>query len=641
VFGLYRAAEVAVYIAAFPAMVVQRCDAPRKHLPDVNYLGFNQDQTCLAIGTWCGFMIFSTENLELLLQEACGSISLIEMLFRTSLLALMWLSSPHTPMSSSRKLTMWNTKEQCSVCQLHVSAHIHGVKMNHRRLAVLLKLKIHIFDLKTLKSLHVLDRSASAWADPALDWLCASSERGHLATPVSLAENVQRHGTDDRNVCLPLHSEVLRDAHLQNNAWSHEADFAPAGDQHASPCDHAEAKFGLVTLVDTYTLKPVGTVLAHRSPVQALCLNPTGQLLATASTKGTVIRIFGVPSLDLLCAFRRGASSCRIFGLLFSRDSTHVCASASSGTVHIFKNSNRMLDSLPLHSEDATVGAAQREMVARTMPLTGHANKMDNIDIASLPIIACGEQQQQQQQQSSLTLQQPEKVSTSAVPITTAVRLGPVNSGPREEITDDADELSEWNVVAERPERLLELCINVPSYDSACTRRNPLHTLSAVSGYAVQNTAKYAKSFLQMLPQPCRELVDAPRAFAWVHLKEQEELPSCDHTCNGRPGDLGYLIPKLPFADNLRCAMLGGASDGQSVHGGFVACVIARLQNGGNRSEVLVATARGCAHIYDWSPTDGGECRLRREFSLIGEWSQHFAMGPPEWVQFPDMSRDE
>ena len=110
-----------------------------------------------------------------------------------------------------------------------------------------------------------------------------------------------------------------------------------------------------MTIVDTYTLQPVGTFLAHRSPVQALSLNPTGQLLASASVKGTVVRVFGVPSFELLCVFRRGTNPCQIHELLFSRDSAHICASAATGTVHIFRNTCEMLRSLPLESEEANI----------------------------------------------------------------------------------------------------------------------------------------------------------------------------------------------------------------------------------------------------------------------------------------------
>lgn len=381
------------------------------------------------------------------------------------------------------------------------------------------------------------------------------------------------------------------------------------GTSNAHPGECAEAQLGLVTLVDTYTLKPVGAVLAHRSPVQALCLNPTGQLLATASTKGTVIRVFAVPSLDLVCAFRRGSVSCRIFGLLFSRDSTHICASASSGTVHIFKNSEKVLDSLPLQSEDATVGAAQREMISKTAPAGGGIAETP----PSTQLSPAGGQLSRERSVGELS--GPARHSGQ-------VSLGPikadVNRTDCTTLDNDFEDLSDWHVVDERPERMLELYVNTPSCSSTCTsfgaRKNAIQTLSAVSEFAVENTARYAKSLLQMLPQPCRELVDAPRAFAWVHLREQEEL---------RTGGVSTCI-------------------GGGISGGFVACVNSRPRGSpGDRVEVLVATARGCAHVYDLSATAGGECRLRTEHSFAFHSLQHDRPAVPPFLSAVDAKAEE
>ena len=62
----------------------------------------------------------------------------------------------------------------------------------------------------------------------------------------------------------------------------------------------------------------------------------TGTILATASTSGTVIRLFAVPSGSHLCTFRRGSRPAVIYSLSFSQDSTVLAVASSSGTVHIF-----------------------------------------------------------------------------------------------------------------------------------------------------------------------------------------------------------------------------------------------------------------------------------------------------------------
>lgn len=77
---------------------------------------------------------------------------------------------------------------------------------------------------------------------------------------------------------------------------------------------------------------------AHDSPLAALAFSPTGSRLATASEKGTVIRVFNVADGTRLYEFRRGVKRCvRISALAFSPDAGFLAASSNTETVHVFK----------------------------------------------------------------------------------------------------------------------------------------------------------------------------------------------------------------------------------------------------------------------------------------------------------------
>ena len=78
-------------------------------------------------------------------------------------------------------------------------------------------------------------------------------------------------------------------------------------------------------------------VEAHRSPLSCIAVNDAGTLLATASDKGTIIRIFSIPSARKLYQFRRGSMPSRIFSMAFNATSTLLCVSSATDTVHIFK----------------------------------------------------------------------------------------------------------------------------------------------------------------------------------------------------------------------------------------------------------------------------------------------------------------
>ncbi|CAB1350225.1 unnamed protein product, partial [Coregonus sp. 'balchen'] len=82
----------------------------------------------------------------------------------------------------------------------------------------------------------------------------------------------------------------------------------------------------------------VTMIPAHDSPLAALTFNASGTKLASASERGTVIRVFSIPEGQRLFEFRRGMKRyVNISSLSFSPDAQFLCASSNTETVHIFK----------------------------------------------------------------------------------------------------------------------------------------------------------------------------------------------------------------------------------------------------------------------------------------------------------------
>lgn len=98
------------------------------------------------------------------------------------------------------------------------------------------------------------------------------------------------------------------------------------------------ATIGEVQVFDTINLRAANMIPAHDSPLAALAFDASGTKLATASEKGTVIRVFSIPEGQKLFEFRRGVKRCvSICSLAFSMDGMFLSASSNTETVHIFK----------------------------------------------------------------------------------------------------------------------------------------------------------------------------------------------------------------------------------------------------------------------------------------------------------------
>jgi autophagy-related protein 18 len=98
------------------------------------------------------------------------------------------------------------------------------------------------------------------------------------------------------------------------------------------------SQVGEVQIFDTINLKTVTMIPAHDSPLAAIAFDSTGSKLATASEKGTVIRVFSIPHGQRLFEFRRGVRrNAAIYSLSFSTDSMYLSCSSNLETIHIFR----------------------------------------------------------------------------------------------------------------------------------------------------------------------------------------------------------------------------------------------------------------------------------------------------------------
>ena len=109
------------------------------------YCTFNQDSSCLAVGTKRGFRIYQCIPFELINWADIGPVSIIEMQFTSNILAL--VGQGDHPQFSQRRLTIWDTKLQLATVEISFVSKIVGVKMNSLRIFAATKDRIFLYTL--------------------------------------------------------------------------------------------------------------------------------------------------------------------------------------------------------------------------------------------------------------------------------------------------------------------------------------------------------------------------------------------------------------------------------------------------------------------------------------------------------------
>lgn len=240
-------------------------------------LTFNQDCTSLAMGTKKSYALFTINQdnrVDEIYDCAYDDVRIIERLFSSSLTALVSNQAP-------RKLRVCHFKKGTEICSYSFADTIQAVKLNRVRLIVCLEESIYIHNMRDMKVLHTIRDVPS---NP--EGLCALS-------------------SDNENSFLAYPGSSIT---------------------------------GEVQIFDTLNLKLGTMISAHESPLAAMAFDMTGTKLATASNKGTVIRVHNVIDGTRLFEFRRGVRrAATIHSLAFSPDAMFLAASSNTETIHIFR----------------------------------------------------------------------------------------------------------------------------------------------------------------------------------------------------------------------------------------------------------------------------------------------------------------
>ncbi|KAM7533496.1 hypothetical protein Aperf_G00000124202 [Anoplocephala perfoliata] len=242
----------------------------------IYFVDFNQDYTSLCVGTRSGYSLLSTENDQIVETYAVDGdpMCLVGRLFTSNLVTLVSLADP-------RRLLIYHSRRDSLICDYRYSNTILAVKMNRQRLIVCVENEIFIHNIRDMELLHRIEDTPS-----------------------------NRNGV----IAFSSHPEKCLLAYPGSN------------------------RTGTVYIFDATKFTNVTSIAAHDSPLAELAFNSSSTLLATASERGTVVRVFTIPDGEKVMEFRRGLARCvSVCSLTFSLDDHFLVCASNTETIHVFK----------------------------------------------------------------------------------------------------------------------------------------------------------------------------------------------------------------------------------------------------------------------------------------------------------------
>lgn len=210
-------------------------------VPTLLHLSFNQDSGCFAVGTDRGFRIYNCDPFREIFRrdfDSGGGIGVVQMLFRCNILALVGGGpEPEYPLN---KVMIWDDHQSRCIGELSFRSEVKSVRLRRDRIVVILAQKIFVYNFADLKLLHQIETIANPKG------LC---EVSHVSGSMVL-------------VCPGLQKGQVR--------------------------------------VEHYASKRTKFIMAHDSRIACFALTNDGRLLATASSKGTLVRVYNTMDGSLL-----------------------------------------------------------------------------------------------------------------------------------------------------------------------------------------------------------------------------------------------------------------------------------------------------------------------------------------------------
>ena len=199
------------------------------------------------------------------------------MLKRTNILAL--VGGGKIPKFPTNQLIIWDDHQGKIISKLRFNDNIMSVRLRSDKIIVLTRNKFYAFNLNNLVTLGIIET---------------------FDNPLGII-GISNGDNNKLIVAFPYESQG-----------------------HAFVCNITEK------------CEKLCEISPHNSKIACMAINKEGTLLATASDKGTIIRIFSTNDGQKLSEFRRGNTTVEMNCITFDLNNKFLGCSSNVGTIHIF-----------------------------------------------------------------------------------------------------------------------------------------------------------------------------------------------------------------------------------------------------------------------------------------------------------------
>ncbi|RKP31252.1 hypothetical protein METBISCDRAFT_14403 [Metschnikowia bicuspidata] len=329
---------------------------------EINDLGFNQDFSYIIMSSSAGYRIFNCEPFGEF--YALGSdkanpkpTAFLRILFSTSLAVIV----PKGP-SETRVLHVHNMKQNQKICELTFPLDIVDLMLNRKRLVVFLEVgQIYLYDLSTIRLVKILDINSFVQADGTkvpVQAALSTDDNSLLVIPILMinaltdlletasggcGENFS-HG--ESPVLRPTDSTVINSISQFIEFTRKNTDTRLLKADVITLEDIQNDSQGWILVYDAIHLRPQLVYKAHDAGIARIAISHDGNSIATASQKGTIVRVCHVESdstsdfaklkISRVVNLRRGHNHATIYALQFNHNLSILGCSSESNTVHLF-----------------------------------------------------------------------------------------------------------------------------------------------------------------------------------------------------------------------------------------------------------------------------------------------------------------